>query len=74
VVIVIASCLNCMLTGSKRAKIDDTVITSTADDDVDDDEDDDAPPEKVKVLCTTDEFHLQHRHEVFISYLFHSTL
>ena len=68
VVIVIAFCLNCTLTGSKRAKIDD------ADDDVDDDEDDDAPPEKVKVRRTTEEFHLQHCHEVFISYLFHSTL
>ena len=74
-IVVIAFCLNYTLTGRKRAKIDDTITVSTAydaDDDVD--EDDDAPPEKVKVLCTTDEFHLQHRHEVFISYLFHSTL
>jgi len=70
VVIVIASCLNCTLTGSKRAKNDDTVTVSTADD-VDDDEDDDGPLENVTVRCTTEEFYLQHRREVFISYLFH---
>ena len=75
-VIVIAFCLNCTLTGSNRAKHDDTITVSTAYDDVDEDdeEDDDASPEKVNVRRTTKEFHLQHCHEVFISYLFHSTL
>ena len=71
-VIVIASCLNCTLTGSNRAKNDDTITvsSSTGDDDVDDEEDDDAPPEKVEVQLTIQEFYLQHCHEVFISYYF----
>jgi len=73
VVIVIASCLNCTLTGSKRAKNDAIIIINT-DDDVDDDEDDDVPPEKVIVQQTKQEFYFQHYQEVFISYLFHSTL
>ena len=66
-VIVIASCLNCTLTGSKRAKNDDI----STDDDVDDD---DVPPEKVNVQRTKQEFYFRHYQEVIISYLFHSTL
>ena len=59
-------CLNCVLTGNKKAKLSSKGHYEHYDDD---DDDTDVPLPIVDVQLTTDEFYEQHKEKVFISFL-----